>query len=114
MLEINNIRILTPSEFKVGVMDISNAERTAAGEMLIDRVATKRKIDLKWKHLKVSELSKVLQLVNNVYFFVKYPDPMSGRLETRTFYVGDRNAGVYSYIDGNPVWIDISFNFIER
>lgn len=114
MLEINNIRIPTPSEVKVGIMDLSNAERNAQGDMLIDRIATKRKLDLKWNHLKPNELSNLLQIINNVYFFVRYPDPMTGNYETKTFYVGDRNIGVYSYVGGNPKWNDISFNFIER
>lgn len=114
MLEINNSLIPTPSEFKVGIMDLSKGERNAKGEMLIDRIATKRKIDLKWKYLKVKELSNLLQLINNVYFFVKYPDPMTGNIITKTFYVGDRNIGMYSFVDGKPVWNDISFNFIEK
>lgn len=114
MLEINNIPIPTPSSFQVGIMDLSKAERNAKGDMLIDRVATKRKIELKWNYVEGGQLSKLLQLVNKVYFFVKYPDPMTGKFETKTFYVGDRNSGMYSYRDGKPVWNDISFNFIEK
>ncbi|MEK5038971.1 DUF6711 family protein [Sporosarcina sp. FSL K6-3457] len=114
MLEINNIPIPTPSGFQVGIMDLSNAERNAQGDMLIDRIATKRKIELKWNHLSPHELSTVLQVINNVYFFVKYPDPLTGQFETKTFYVGDRTTPMYSFVDGTPVWKDISFNFIEK
>lgn len=114
MLEINNVPIPTPSSFQVGIMDLSKAERNAKGDMLIDRIATKRKIELKWKHLEVGQLASLLQLVNNVYFFVKYPDPMTGRFETKTFYVGDRTTPMYSFIDGKPVWNDIGFNIIEK
>jgi hypothetical protein len=114
MIEINNIKIPSPSSFKVGIMDISNAERNAKGEMLIDRIATKRKLDLGWSVLKADELSRILQLVNNVNFFVKYPDPMTGSIETKIFYVGDRNAPMYKFNNGNPLWNDISFNFIEK
>lgn len=114
MLEINNVPIPTPSEFKVGILDISNAERNAQGEMLIDRVATKRKLELKWKWLNPQELSSLLDLVNNVYFFVKYPDPMTGNFETKTFYVGDRNIPMFLYKNGLPLWNDISFNLIEK
>ncbi|MEH7391776.1 DUF6711 family protein [Bacillus sp. JJ1474] len=114
MLEINNIPIPTPSSFQVGIMDLSKAERNAQGDMLIDRIATKRKIELNWKFLGANELSKILQLINSVYFFVKYPDPMTGRLEMKTFYVGDRNIPMFSYRNGKPVWNDIKFNFIEK
>jgi hypothetical protein len=114
MIEINNNIIPTPSSFKVGIMDISNAERNAKGEMLIDRIATKRKLEVSWAYLKSTELAGLLQLINNVYFFVKYPDPMTGNVEIKTFYVGDRNVGMYSYKSGMPTWNDISFNFIEK
>ena len=114
MLEINNVLIPTPSSFKVGLMDISNAERNAKGDMLIDRIATKRKIEVKWNLLFPQELTQLLNLVSNVYFFVRYPDPMTGQLEIKTFYCGDRNIGMYSYVDGVAKWNDISFNFVEK
>lgn len=114
MLEINNVLIPSPFSMKVGIMDISNAERNAQGTMLIDRIAKKRKIDLSWRDLKGDELAELLQLIDSVYFFVKYHDPMTNRQETRTFYVGDRNLGMYTYNNGNPIWDDISFNFIEK
>jgi hypothetical protein len=114
MIEINNIKIPSPSSFKVGIMDISNAERNAQGDMLIDRIATKRKLEIGWSVLENIELSNLLQLVNNVYFFVKYPDPMTGNIEIKTFYVGDRSIPLYSFKNGKAVWNDISFNFIEK
>lgn len=114
MLEVNNMPIPSPTEFKVGIMDISEAERNAQGDMLIDRIATKRKLELKWDYLSAQEMSRLLQLVNSVYFFVKYPDPMTGRLETKHFYCGDRNIGMYKYEKGQAFWSDASFNFIER
>lgn len=114
MIEINNVIIPTPSSFKVGIMDINNAERNAQGDMLIDRVATKRKIELKWKTLTPYELTELLGMVNDVYFFVKYPDPLTGQLDIKTFYCGDRSIGMYSYINSTPLWTDISFNFIEK
>lgn len=114
MLEINNIRMPSPSEFQVGIMDIEEAERNAQGDMMIDRIATKRKIELKWDYLSTQELSALLQIVNNIFFFVKYPDPMTGRFETKTFYVGDRTTPMYSLVNGKPLWSGTSFNFIER
>lgn len=114
MLEINNNPIPTPSTFKVGIMDISTAERNAQADMLIDRIATKRKLELSWNRLEPYELTGLLNLVDSVYFFVKYPDPMTGKMEIKTFYVGDRSIGMFSYIDNKPVWNDISFNLIEK
>jgi hypothetical protein len=113
MIEINNIKIPTPSSFKVGIEDISNAERNAKGDLLIDRIATKRKIELGWKTLKPDELSKVLQLVDKTTFFVRYPDPMTGGLVTKVFYCGPKSVPIYSYVNGIAEWTNISFNLIE-
>jgi hypothetical protein len=114
MIEINNILIPTPSSLKFGIMDISNSERNSKGEMLIDRIATKRKLTLNWNYLEPYDLSNLLALVNNIFFFVKYPDPMTGDFETKTYYCGDRSIGMFSYIDGKPRWNDISFDLIEK
>lgn len=114
MLEINNVPIPTPSTFKVGIQDISNSERNAQGDMLIDRIATKRKLELSWRELPPQELSELLILVNNPYFFVRYPDPMTGQSEIKTFYCGDRSVPMYSFVNGTPKWNDISFNFVEK
>ncbi len=114
MIEINNTSIPTPSSFKVGINDISNAERNAKGTMLMDRVATKRKLDLSWKTIEANDLSRLLNLISSTFFFVKYPDPVTGTLTTKTFYVGDRSIDMFSYTNGKPVWENVSFNFIEK
>lgn len=114
MIEINNILIPTPSSFKVGINDISSAERNAKGTMLIDRIAQKRKLELGWKELEPEKLSELLKLINSTFFFVRYLDPLENIYVTKTFYVGDREIPMYSFVNGKPVWIDISFNFIER
>lgn len=114
MLEINNIPIPTPSAFKVGINEISNAERNANGDMMKDRIAIKRKLEMSWKCLEPEPLSELLKLIDDTFFFVKYPDPKTGLLETKTFYCGDINVDMYAYRNGNPVWEGISFNFIEK
>lgn len=113
MIEINNTPIPSPSKFKPGIMDINKAERNAKGEMLIDRIATKRKLELSWSKLEVDELKTLLSLVSNVFFFVSYPDPLEG-VTTKTFYVGDRNTPMFSYTNGKAVWKDVAMNFIEK
>ena len=46
MIKINGVAMPAPSEYSVSIMDISKAERNAAGTMIIERIATKRKIEL--------------------------------------------------------------------
>ncbi|RKD22458.1 hypothetical protein SAMN02745883_00688 [Caminicella sporogenes DSM 14501] len=114
MIKINGVALPTPSDYRVSIMDISKAERTSAGTMVIDRIATKRKIELSWKYLNKEEVSKVLRLVSHVFFTVDYIDPQEGNWRNGTFYCGDRNIGALDYIDGNIRYKDIKFNLIER
>lgn len=114
MIKINGVALPTPSDYNVSIMDISKASRNAAGTMVIDRVATKRKIELAWKHLSRTELSTVLKLVSSVFFTVEYIDPEENDWKTGTFYCGDRTIGALDYRNGNIRWKDIKFNLIER
>ena len=114
MIKINGILLPIPSDYIVSIMDISKAERNAAGTMVIERIATKRKIELAWKYLDRTELSNVLKLVSPVFFTVDYIDPEDNAWKTGTFYCGDRTIGALDYRNGNIRWKDIKFNLIER
>lgn len=113
MLRVNGVDIPAPSDFTFGIQDISKAERVASGKIVIDRITTKVKLNMKWNYLTPNQLSMLLTQIEQVYFNVTYLDPRSNTKQTRQFYVGDRNMGMYSYRNGNPIYIDIGFNFIE-
>ncbi|WFA10327.1 DUF6711 family protein [Tissierella sp. Yu-01] len=115
MIKIDGKEIPSPSDYLVSIMDIStNAERNAAGDLVMDRVATKRKIELSWRFLPKDELSTLLKSVSSVFFEVEYIDPQEGTFKSGTFYCGDRSAGALDYINGNIRYRDIKFNLIER
>jgi hypothetical protein len=115
MIKIDDVLIPTPSEFKVGIQDLSQAERNAAGTIIIERVrGGVRKLEMSWKHLSASDLQQLLSAVSPVFFTVEYPDPLTGSARTGTFYVGDRSVGSLNYLNGQPRWIDCKFNVIER
>jgi len=114
LIKINGVEIPTPSEFSVGIQDISKAERNAAGTMVIERIATKRKIELSWKYLSKEELSQILTAVSPVFFTVEYPDPQTGTNRIGTFYCGDRSCSMLDFKNGIPRYKDVSFNLIER
>lgn len=114
MITINGVELPTPTDYSVGIQDISKAERNANGTMIIERIATKRKIELMWSYLSQSDLAKVLKAVSPVFFTVSYPDPQEGGRKTGTFYSGDRTNPAMDYIDGNIRWKNIKFNLIER
>lgn len=114
MLKINGVAIATPKTFEVTINDLDGeSNRNANGDLIRDRIAIKRKLNLEWGLLSQTETSKLLKSVKDVFFDVTYPDPMDG-IVTRTMYVGDRASPAYSYIKGEIKWGGIKFNLIER
>jgi len=114
VLKIDGVAIPTPSDLTVGIMDISKAERNSAGTMVIDRIATKRKLELSWKYLSKENLSILLKALSPVFFTVTYLDPEDNATKTGTFYAGDRKAGALDYRNGNIRYKDIGVNLVER
>lgn len=95
-----------PNKFTVKVMDLDNGEtttRTADGTLHRDRIAVKRQLEMAWPPLKWEDLSAILQLMQGVFFTVTYPDPQTGKQETRRFYTGDRTAPI-AFERGGVMW----------
>ena len=115
MISVNGSPIATPQRCSVGVYDVSKtADRNAQGDILIDRVAVKRKLEMEWGALSNSAISAILSAVTSVFFTVTYPDPQTGSSKTITCYVGDRTAPMLKYTSGTPYWEGLRMNFIEK
>lgn len=114
LIKINGVEIPAPSSYSIGIQDISQAERNANGTMIIERIATKRKIEMSWGILTKEEVSKLLKAVSPVFFIVQYMDPQDTNLKTGTFYCGDRSAPMLTFVNGQPKYKDVTFNIIER
>lgn len=114
MIKIDGVSLPISVEYLISILDLSKAERTANGNMTIERIATKRKLELAWKHLSQQQLSQLLNLVEPVFFQVEYPDPQDDTIRTGTFYCGDRTIGALGYVNGQVRWRDIKFNLIEK
>ncbi|MDU1032544.1 MULTISPECIES: DUF6711 family protein [Clostridium] len=116
MIRINNVKMPSPTSYSVTISDISSddSKRNARGDMLIDRIATKRKIEMSWDFISLEDMSLTLKLVKDIFFDVEYPDPEEGKFMTRTFYVGDRTVPMLDIINGKPMWKNVKFNLIER
>lgn len=114
MIKINGIQIPTPSTYTIGIMDLSKAGRVASGLLMIERIATKRKIELSWSYLEKKELSDLLTLVSPTFFDVEYIDPQSDTIKTGSFYCGDRTVESLDYRNGQIRYKNIRFNLIER
>lgn len=116
MIRINGVNMPTPTSFSVSISDISSddSKRNARGDMLIDRICTKRKIEMSWDFITLEDMSLTLNLVKDIFFTVEYPDPQEGKFLTKIFYVGDRTAPMCVLKDGKPMWKNVKFNLIER
>lgn len=99
------------------VQDIDSAEsgRNSAGTLMRDRVATKIKWQLTFPPLSRRLLSALLNSeIQNATFSFTYPDPYkTSGTTTKTCYVGDRTAPMYSTANGMPMWENVSFSIIE-
>ena len=113
MITVGGAAISTPSSFSVSVNDLSKAERNANGTMIIERIATKRKLELGWNYLSSADLATLFAAVSGVSFTVVYPDPQTGAARSGTFYSGDRSAGMIDYQGGVPRYKDVKFNMVE-
>jgi hypothetical protein len=114
VISINGVQIATPKTYEVAVSDLDGeSNRNANGELIRDRIAVKRKINLEWGPLSQAEIQTLLNSVSSVFFTVTFPDPMSGVI-TKTMYVGDRTSPAYSYINGEAKWQGLKMNFIEK
>ncbi|MEG2291605.1 MAG: DUF6711 family protein [Clostridium sp.] len=114
LIKINGVEIPTPSTYQIGIQDISNAERNANGTMIIERIATKRKIELSWNLLDRTKASILLNAVSQIFFEVQYVDPEDNGIKTGTFYCGDRTIPMITFVKGVPKYKGITFNIIER
>lgn len=114
MLKINGVAIATPKVYEVTVQDLDGeTNRNANGDMIRDRIAVKRKLNLEWQPLSQSEISTLLTAVSGVFFTVTFPDPQLG-LITKTMYVGDRTSPAYQFKNGEVKWSGLKMNFIEK
>jgi hypothetical protein len=114
LITIGGVVVPTPSDYQVSIMDISKAERMANGTMKIDRVTTKRKIELQWNYLSRADLAIVLNAVSAESFAVVYLDPQTNTyVSDKLFYCGDRSAGMLDFFNSVPRYRDIKFNLIE-
>lgn len=114
LIKVNGVALPTPSEFQVGIMDISKAERNAKGTMIMERITTKRKLELSWKVLSSEKLSSILNSVSSVFFSVEYIDPQTNKTRSGAFYSGDRTCPMMSFWNEIPIYKDVKINLVER
>lgn len=116
MIKINGVDIITPKTYEATVSDLDGeTNRNANGDMVRDRIAVKRKLNLEWPPLSQGQIKTLLNAVSSVFFTVTFPDPQLGII-TKTMYVGDRTAPAYFYDEKakEVKWQGLKMNFIEK
>lgn len=113
ILTVNNVA-MSPTSLEIGIMDISKAERNAKGNMIIERINTKRKLNLAFAYLNATDLKTILEAVAPTLYNVQYFDPQINGMVTGTFYCGDRNISIVKFTNGVPTYKDVTFDLVER
>lgn len=118
MLVINGTTVKEPKSIEFGIQDVDGeAYRNAKGDMVRDRLphGVKRSLSVEWGPLTKEELSTILTNCSAPSFSVYYFDGQTGSYQTKTFYVGDRTAPVYSFNEKFQalMWEGASMDFIE-
>lgn len=119
ILQINKFDIPDPATLTWDLYDLDGEDgsgRTQDGLMHRDRIAVKRKLSCTWPPMEPSEMAILLQLMDDVFFTVRFPDAHDGTYREGTFYVGDRSTPVYMWNNAKQkyLWEGLSANFIER
>jgi hypothetical protein len=112
-LTIGGVAMPTPTDYSVGIADISKAQRNANGTMIIERITTKRTLKVTWSYISKDDAFKLLYAVAKTSFRVEFPDPQYGTTIASNFYCGDRNIGMIDYINGIARYKDLQFDLIE-
>lgn len=114
MLVIAGVQVVNPAEIKVGQFDLTKSSRTASGKMVMELIATKRRVDVSWRMISDTDLNLIINTINThkPFFTLQYPDV--GGLKTMTCYVGDINTSIWHTVDGVRYWKEVTIPFIEQ
>jgi len=82
--------------------------------MVMEYIATKRRVDVVWRYIPDADLQVILNLLaaNKPFFTLEYPD--AGGQQTITCYAGDINTSLWHTINGVRRWSEVSISFIEQ
>ncbi|MBC7193866.1 hypothetical protein [Marinobacter sp.] len=114
LLTITGVQVANPAEIKVGRFDLTKSSRTASGRMVMELIATKRRVDVTWKMLADDQLKQIIDLItaHKPFFTLTYPD--AGGTASMTCYAGDINTSLWHTVGGIRYWSEVTIPFIEQ
>lgn len=113
-IKVNGVSLPSPTKYDWGYMDVDKSGRTASADLVRDRVATKRKIELEWHLITAEETSMILKAVKPKFIEVEFHDAELNKMVTGTFYAGDRRGAYVVFKNGIPTNKGVAFNLTER
>ena len=81
----------------------TNAEYNANGDLLIDMVSRKYKLTVYLGQLDVTEMERLLQETEDVFFTVAFYSPVYGEIQ-RQFHLAEQPAEIEYTAEGKPVY----------
>jgi len=118
LITVNSVALPNPSELKFSFYDITNSYRTVDGLAHTEFIAQKRKINVKYSFVSQADVTTIIGALklSTFYFPVSFFNPETGSQTTGSFYVGDRDIGMFKYDnDTDEAWYEgFSFALIEQ
>lgn len=114
-LSFNGVEYPAPTDYKVDFEPIVDAQRNANGDMILEYIAEKRRLNLQWKRLNGEYYQKILQSRKgaNITGSLSFFDPSEGMVVEMKAYASPVTAPLIRYEDGLQMWENVSVNFIE-
>lgn len=97
LVSIGGFNFPEPSTYNATTSTIVDSARNVQGRVVGSVVRHDvAKIELSWKYLTAEQWAQILSLfTNSFYNDVTFLNQVTNRYDTRTMYVGDRNAGMW-------------------
>ena len=119
ILKINDRAIVNPIALTWEESDLDSSEgsgRNMLGEVLRDRITTKRKISVSFPPLNDTQMSELLEAMSPLFFSLEYPDPKLGIRHSIVVYVSDCSVPVYMFDKtlNQWLWQGMAVDFIEK
>ena len=113
VIRLNGAAAASPSARKVEIFDVGSAEtRSASGRRVVDRVAVKRRLTLRWAVMSADQAQALMEATDGKKFQATYPDPALGE-RTGWFGCEARSAGVMRMAGGKAIWTDVEMRWVE-
>ena len=109
------------TSFRVKSLSIShekiwskNAGRVANGEFRGDVIATKIKLQIIFCPMSDEQAASLDAAIKPAFLNVRFRNPETGALSTKTMYAGTPTYPVYSYVTELPRYVGVGVDLVEQ